>query len=88
MRQTLSRLLAAPEHGTPRWWALTVAKVVLDWLMMAVAILIMARACGGFTQMEGNIDQYFKMSVGLFLIGRFTIGPAVALLQRLLAQPA
>ena len=87
MRQRLRGLLATPQRGTAKWRAMAVAIEVANGVLFAAGTVLIARACGGLTQMEGNIHQYFALAAGALMLGRFTIGPAGPLLQKLVAPP-
>ena len=54
MRQEIYRLLSPPLRGTTRYRVMTVVKEITDWLLVALAILLIARACGGFNPSPGG----------------------------------
>ena len=83
MREEIYRLLSPPLRGTPRYRAMTAAKEIIDWLLLAMAILLIARACGGFNPADGSMDDHFITTFSLLFAARFIIGPVVWLLKKL-----
>ena len=83
MREEIYRLLSQPLRGTPRYRVMTVVKEIIDWLLLAMAILLIARACGGFNPADGSMDDHFIITFSLLFAARFIIGPVVWLLKKL-----
>ena len=84
MKKILHRLLSPPERGTPKYRVITAAKEISDWLMLALAILLIARACGAFTPAPGgSMGNYLMLALSVVFMGRYTVGPAVWLLKQL-----
>ena len=83
MREEMHRLLSPPERGTPRYRVMTAAKQTTDWLLLAMAILLIARVCNGFNPADGSMDDHFITTFSLLFAARFIIGPVVWLLKKL-----
>ena len=83
MREEIYRLLSPPLRGTPTYRVMTVVKEITDWLLLAMAILLIARACGGFNPADGSMDDHFIITFSLLFAARFIIGPVVWLLKKL-----
>ena len=49
MREEIYRWLSPPERGTARYRVMTAVKEITGWLLIGLAILLIARACGAFT---------------------------------------
>ena len=77
MRRTLSRLLETPERGTAKWKAITVAKAIPDTLMIVLGILIIVKASGGVTLLEGPAQSYFILGIALYLLLMYGLVPAL-----------
>ena len=86
MREVLYPLLNPPQRGTPKWWAITAAKGISDSLLFAFGIMLIARACGGFTPADGSTTDYLMIALALLFVARFTIGPALSLLKKLVGH--
>ena len=91
LKRILHRLLSPPERGTPKWRVITAAKKIsdwlIDWLILAMAFLIIARACGAFAPAP-IIGNYLVLALTLAFMARYTVGPVVWLLKKLAGYPA
>ena len=77
-------MLSPPERGTPKWRVITAAKKISDWLIKALAILIIAIACGAFTPAPGGtMSNFLILALFVVFMGRYTVGPVVWLLKKL-----
>ena len=84
MKKILHRLLSPPERGTPKYRVITAAKEISRWLILTLAILLIARACGAFTPAPGgSMGNYLMLALSVVFMGRYTVGPAVWLLKKL-----
>ena len=84
MKKILHRLLSPPERGTPKYRGITVAKEISDWLMLTLAILLIARACGAFTPApDGSMGNHLMLALSVVFMGRYAVEPAVWLLRKL-----
>ena len=84
MREEIYRLISPPERGTPKYWDMAAAKEISDWLLVALAILLIARACGAFTPAPGgSMVNYLMLALSVVFMARFTVGPVVWLLKKL-----
>ena len=83
MRQNIYRLLSPPERGTPRHGVITAAKEICRWLILTLAILIIARACGAFNPAPGSAGHHLITALILVFIAWFAIEPVVWLLKKL-----
>ena len=64
------------------------AKVVSDALMIAVSIVIVVKASGGFTLPEGTAKLYFDGGIALLLLLWFGLGPALFFVAKKIARRA
>lgn len=73
----------ATERGTPRYRVITTIKEITDWLLLAMAVMLIDRVCSGFNPADGSMDNYLVTVFSLLFAARFIIGPAVWLLKKL-----
>ena len=83
MRQNMYRLLSPPERGTPKYRVITAAKEISRWLILTLAVLIIARACGAFNPAPGSAGHHLITALILVFIARFAAEPMVWLLKKL-----
>ena len=81
-------MLETPERGTAKWKAITAAKEVRSALLIALAILIIVKASGGFTLPEGPLESYFNLGIALFLILMYGLAPTLLFVAKKIAQRA
>ena len=87
MREEIYRLLSPPERGTPRYRAMTAAKEISNFLLVALGIMLIARACGAFNPAPGgSVVNYLILALSVVFMARYTIGPAVWLLKKLVGM--
>lgn len=82
MREEIYLFLSPPERGTPRYRVITSVKKITDWLLLALAIPVIARACGGFNPPDGSMGEHLITVFSLLFAARYLIGPAVWLLRK------
>ena len=83
MRQNIYRLLSPPERGTPKHRVITAAKEICRWLILTLAVLIIARACGAFNPAPGSAGHHLITALILVFIAWFAIEPVVWLLKKI-----
>ncbi len=83
MRQNIYRLLSPPERGTPRHLVITAVRETSRWLILALAALIVARACGAFNPAPGSAGHHLITALILVFIAWFAIEPVVWLLKKM-----
>ena len=83
MREEIYRFLSPPERGTPRYRAITAVKHIANWLLIAMSILIFARACGKFDASPGSPGEYVMLAFSVVFVARFTAEPMVWILKKL-----
>ena len=83
MKKILRRWLSPPERGTPKYRATAAAKELSGWLIIALGILLIARACGAFTPAPGSAGNWLILALSVVFLARYAIRPAVWLLKKL-----
>ena len=83
MREEIYRLLSPPERGTPKYWAVTAAREISNLLLLAMGFMLIARACSSFDPAPGSMGGYVMFALSVLFLARFTIGPAISLLKKL-----
>ena len=86
LKKNLSRLLCLPQGGAPGWRAISAAKGITGWLLLALGAMLVAGACGGFTPADGSVSDHFMKALILLFVARYTTGPAVSLLKKLIGH--
>ena len=84
MREEIYRWLSPPERGTARYRVMTAVKEITGWLLIGLAILLIARACGAFTPAPGgSMGNYLMLALSVVFTARFAVEPVVWLLKKL-----
>ena len=83
MSEEIYRFLSPPERGTPRYRAITAAREISNLLLIAMAILIFARACGNFDASPGSPGNHVLLALWAVVFARFAAEPVVWLLKKL-----
>ncbi len=83
MREEIYRFLSPPERGTPRYRAITAAREISNLLLIAMATLIFARACGNFDASPGSPGDYVMLALSVVFVARFAAEPMVWILKKL-----
>ena len=84
MREEKYRLLSPPERRTPKWRVITAAMKISDWLLLALGFLLIAIAYDALTPAPGgSIVNYLMLAISAVFTARFTFGPVVWLLKKL-----
>ena len=86
MREEIYRLLSPPERGTPKYWAITAARESSNLLLLGMGFMLIARACGNLDTAPGSMAAYLMFALSVLFMARFTIGPAISLLKKLVGM--